>query len=362
MMGNIRLSKAFPEHSMAKVELTTSPSSLKVDYTPTENLRIILGGRSEFYNYPEDPVFSYQGIVNYSLNEDNILRFVTGKSFSGSFLSNTLLNNVNQLSAANGAVNVELTLNGNRNLDLLNNTLYELGYRGRFANSNVVLDVALFTQHFQDFNTNVIKTPSSFTFTPPFSLDIAQEIRFENLPLSVRQHGVTLALQANVLDSKLQLRPNFTIQKTRLFDYSPNYNDEGSYDQLRGALGLGTFDGSVNDTEDVDGEWTPSVFGGINAIYLPTSKLSFNVMSYYFSNHTSNSLAEKDSFNGEITEQAANAIDEKLLINVSASYKLVENASIFVNGYNLTDRKSAEMFGTDRLGRSFVIGLRANFN
>ncbi len=325
--------------------LTNFAPSVKVDLTPWEQWRFILGGRYDIFNYPEDGVFSYQGIVNYKPAERHLLRFVTGKSYNSSFLVPTLVSIQNQLNAS-----IRLNLEGNQNLDLVSNTLYEVGYRAKFAN-NSVLDIALFQQQFENFNTSIAQLPFFNPATGVLNLNFEQG----NLPLTAQQRGATISFQATLFDSKLQVRPNVTFQQTKLYDYSPYYNVEGAYDNPQFNFVLGEH---IDNVEDVDSEYTPDVFGGMNVIFNPIEKLNLNVSMYYFSAYAMDMNTELDFRTGQINNQAGRNIDGKLLLNANINYAVNKNFSLFVYGSNLLNNDSPEGFGADKLGFQAMGGLR----
>ncbi len=325
--------------------ITNFASSLKLELSPWEQWRFIVGGRYDKFNYPDEGVLSYQGIVNYNPSENHLFRFVTGRSYNSSFLGQTL---VDVLLPAQPGVN--LSLQGNTDLDLVNNTLYELGYRTRLT-PNTILDVALFQQQFEDFNATVTQLPTFDVATNTVTINLEQN----NLPLTVRQRGATVALQATLWDSKLQIRPNVTYQQTQLLDYSPYYNVEGAYDMPAVNFVLGEH---VDKVEDVDSEYTPDIFGGVNIIVNPVSKLNINISSYYFSSYVIDMNPEVVLGTGQIFNQDARNIDGKVLLNANINYAFTKNFSAFVYGNNLLNIDTPEGFGADRLGIQGMIGLR----
>ncbi|MFY0686841.1 MAG: TonB-dependent receptor [Cyclobacteriaceae bacterium] len=322
--------------------------SLKLDIKPMENLRLILAGRYDQFNYPDEGVLSYQAILNYKIADAHLLRLQTSKSSNGSFLLPTLINTVSPIGPG-----MTLTLNGNNNLALLSNTVYEVGYRTKVLD-NTVLDITAFSQRFDNFYSLILHTP---TFDPTTN---TVDFGFfnENLPLQVNQQGVTFALQTNFLDQKIQFRPNITIQRSDAVDYSPYYNMQGAYDQPQFGY---TLDGHRDDVEDIDVDFTPSVFGGLNIIGRPTSKLSIDLSGYYYGASTLHTQAESSFTTGAITNQPASSISGKFIMNANVNYNLANWASVFVNARNFTNQSAAEGFGTDRLGTSVMLGLKINY-
>ena len=194
--------------------------SLKIDAKLVEKLRLILAGRFDQFNYPKEGVFSNQAVLNYSPGEDHLFHLIAGRSYSGSFLLPTLINSRSEL-----APNIDVNLQGNNNLSLLSNTMYEFGYRTKIVN-NFIADFSAFTQTFSDFNNLILEGPE---FDPTIG-KTTFNFSFKNLPLEVKQQGVTVSVQGNLLDSKIQLRSHVTLQETKVENYSPYYNVKGAWD------------------------------------------------------------------------------------------------------------------------------------
>lgn len=318
-------------------------ASLKADYRPIEKLRIILAGRYDQFNYPNKGVMSYQAILNYKLNDNHILRAINSKSYNGSFLLPTLITTINEIGPG-----MQISLNGNENLDLANNTLFELGYRTKIK-ENTILDIALFHQHFQGFSTLIAKIPE---FDPSTST-MTFGYNYENLPLEVKQNGITIALQSSFFNNKLQIRPNITLQESKFENYSEYYNDQGAFGN--------TLDGHRDSTRNIDSEGTADWFGGLNIIYNPIPKLFIDISSYYFGDHVLHSAKESSFTTGAVEKQVGSDIKSKVLINLNVTYNLSDNLNVFINSRNLTNLKSAEGFGSDVTGVSVMGGLRFNY-
>ncbi|WP_162555617.1 TonB-dependent receptor plug domain-containing protein [Reichenbachiella versicolor] len=331
-----------------KASLNNIAGSLKLEATPTDKIRVVLVGRYDRFNYPDDGVFAYQGVLNYKLAENHLLRILTGKSYNGSFIIRTLVNTDDPLAGSRG----NFRFMGSKDLDLLSNTMYEVGYRTKF-NENMVFDVAFFSQRFTDFSTAIFQTPQ---FDPATGLTLS--MIYENLPLEVEQVGTTVSFQANLFENKLQIRPHMTWQATEAKNFSPNDNVEGARDNPETGT---VFEGHKNNTTDIDSEFTPSVWGGVNIISNPAKGLSISLSSYYYDSYKLNSLSEVDSDTGNISDFDGNKIKSKLRLNAYVSYSFFQSLKVFANCVNLTDQTAAESFGSDKLGRSFMIGLNLRY-
>src|SRR5690606_29713542 len=74
-----------------KATMYNYAASLKADYS-IGKFRFIGALRADKFKYPDDVYVSYQGMVNYKVNEKNHLRAVVAQSNSGSFIADTYLN------------------------------------------------------------------------------------------------------------------------------------------------------------------------------------------------------------------------------------------------------------------------------
>lgn len=318
--------------------------SLKIEAKPIEKLRIIAAGRYDKFNYPDKGVFSYQGIVNYSLNSKNISRFIASKSYNSSFLVPTLINSSNPI---NPTMNVVLA--GNKNLNLLSNNMLEIGHRIKIAN-NVIVDLAAFNQTFTNLNVLIFK---GVTVTNPPNMSF--NYFTENLPLKIVQNGLTVSAQSTFKDNKFQFKPSITIQNTRLKNYSPWYNEKGAYD-TRFPVPY-KFAPSKDSLVDVDSKSTPSLWFGFNVVVKPIEKLTIDVSGVYYDKYQLHMSSEINNQTGVITNQNGSNINSKIILNINLNYKLHKNLSAYLNVRNLLKQQSAEGFGSDRIGRSILLGL-----
>jgi len=321
-----------------EARLNDVAGSLKIEVYPIEKVRLILAGRYDKFTYPQKGVFSYQGILNYSFSENNVFRFVSGHSFNSSFFASTLMNQTNENPGFN------LHLQGNQNLKLMNNTMFEIGNRLKI-NDNLLVDIALFKQEFKDLPILIYTKNSIDNNTPTIHFET------ENIPLVIKQNGATISLQSSFAKGKIQFRPHLTLQETKLVNFSPYYNNSGVY-----ASGV-----SKDSTFNKKSPSTPTLWAGFNLILIPTQKLSFNVSGYYFSKYQLHLSSEVNTFTGAVTDQQGSFIASKFLLNLNIRYEIVTKINAFINIRNILNQKTAEGFGSDRLGTNFLLGLSFNY-
>ena len=318
-------------------------ASLKADYSLYRTLRIVLSTRYDRFNYPQKGVLSYHAAINYRLKEDHLLRLLAGRSYNGSFLVPTFVNTKSMISP-----NVQLKLNGNSDLKLLSNTMFELGYRYKFK-KNVVFDVAGFIQQFSGFHNLVLHQPEFDKENEIWTYNYFTE----NLPLKIEQQGITLSAKVDLFNSKIQFKPHVTIQSTMAKHYSPYYNDKGAWDSP-----TNTIKGHRDSTYSEKGEFTPSIWGGYSFVVRPNKRCSWSFSSYYFTSSILHQANETDLTNGKIIDQKGSEIKSKITFDTHFRYKICNGLSASATIKNITNRNSAEGFGSDLLGRVFLIGLQ----
>lgn len=371
--------------------------SVRGDYSPLDNLRLIAALRLDKYDFVEDPYMSYQFVGSFKINEDNIIRALYSKANRGAFLGdlhanfkNPILINepvgvipeadYNMFKAylnidPNTAPLVPLlpeqvvvfstfnqyyigTTNSNRNLDLMSMQQAEIGWRGKLT-SNIQVDVEAFHSVSDDFDALVSYAYSDTSYysltdltgiagmenqmTPfPSHLQFEDSLFYENLSLRARQFGISATLNISVND-KMLVKAFGTYQQTNLEKHK----------LLTGDL------------VDREHENTPSFFGGLSAMYVPTSKLDLFLGSYIYTSQVYNRYWRALSSAPEAVEEAmGNAedkIDAKVILNARVAYEVFSGSKIFVEGKNLLFNDSREFGFADRPGTLIMGGIQVDF-
>ena len=298
---------------------------LKGEYYLLANWRLIAAVRADKFETPDDLYVSYQFASTYKIKDKFLVRAVHARSNSGAFIANTFLN-VHADRQGN-----EFNVIGNPNLDLIRNTMSEVGFRAQLS-SILQVDLAVFTQKLE--NLNEIVTVEA-ELQPDNSVNITQQ--FVNLPVKGFQNGFTLS--ANYVPmNKLQLKPFITVQKTKVKDLPKD---------ARVSL--------TNVLEEDDHKSTPAFYGGAFVNYLATRKLNLNLTAYYFGDHTLYHSADNTR------ASTVGEIDGKLLLNSKVTFNIMEKLNVYLNVRNILGNDSREHYGTDRIGRSYFLGASYNF-
>lgn len=226
-----------------------------------------------------------------------------------------------------------------------------MGYRSKLSKSST-FDISFFQQNFSNFNHPVLQTPEFNSSTG--KVDLIYET--ENLDLKVKQQGVTIALQANLISSKIQIRPHLTIQNTTAENYTPYYNVKGAFD----SPGY-TLEGHIDTSYTLNENFTPAVWGGFNLIVKPKENLFINLSCYYYDSYNIHMGSEGSFLTGEIKNQEGSNIESKYRVNINTTYNFTETFSLFLNGRNIFNQGAPEGFGSDYLTRLILIGAKINY-
>ncbi len=296
--------------------------SLQVDYDLSDDWRVVVAGRLDHFTGKNRNYFSYQLTSTYGIADDWIVRFSHSKSSI----------------STNWAKNFF----GDADLRLASMNMTEVGLRGQIGNK-LSLDVDIFNQNLKNTSLYMVTALDFTSDTPEVTL------RYENLPMTSHQYGLTLSMNY-VATTKFHLKPFVTFQTTRVKDRPIAAINSLPYDPVTNPTNIYT-------TEDGQNRSTPSVYGGLVANYEPIRKLRIDVNTYFFSNHTlySDSDLVRDPVSG------VNNIDGKVLLNAKVGYNLFDDLDLYVNGRNLIGATSREFYGGDNTSRSILLGISYNF-
>lgn len=332
-----------------KATMYNYAGSIKADYT-LGKLRFIGAVRGDKFKYPNDLYLSYQGLINYKLNDQNNFRLVVAESNSGSFISDTYLNNSVAIPPSDFMpFTTKINLLGNKDRNLVKNRLYEIGYRLK-ALSNLQFDLAIFQQKADGFSSRVRQAPQ-MDFVAG-TVDINMQVA--NIDKEAVQNGVTLAVNWVSLKNTLNIKPFVTLQKTEWLNYSPYYiTPEAAEADSKPNY-------STQTQSDVESKATPKVYGGFYANYAPTGKWNINLNGYLMSEYEIFTANTSETQQAPYTEFPASYLDGKFILNAKLGYQITKSLNLFVSARNAFNEDGREYFGTDKIGAMYLGGL--NFN
>jgi iron complex outermembrane recepter protein len=300
--------------------INTAAGFIRSDINITDKWRVLAGLRADKFSTHDNAYLAYELASTYKLNETNLIRFAVTRSNSGSFIGNNYLK---YIIPAGPSTNVVIT--GTKNLSLFTVNMIELGYRSQLS-KNFQLDLDVFRQAATDYSAIVTET--------------ALTRSFQSLPTTATQVGATLSLNY-VPNDKIQIKPFVTVQHTETYDLPS------------------AFVGANSPTltySDKKHESTPSVYGGYYINYKISSKLAFNLNGYYFAAHR-----QYDSSDPTFTSSVGD-ISSKVLLNAKLNWSVTNKINLFLNGRNVTNNKTREVFGTDHTGGIYLAGASVNLN
>jgi iron complex outermembrane receptor protein len=247
----------------------------------------------------------------------------------------------------------EYTVRGNKDLDLLNSTMVELGYRSKLR-SNVSMDIEGYYTRTENYTAMI---QGATTMTPEnYPVVATTAATIENIPLLVEQLGTSISL--NIVLNKVQIKPFVTFQKTTLNDYSPYFSTSNA---VPGANNEGDpVNHNVNSGKGTETKhkFTPKAYGGAYVNYAIHTKLNINLCTYWFSSQT---FYQMDNITYKDGKHGVGDIAGKLIVNAKIQYKPIDGLSIFVNGKNLLNKSSVEYYRGDKTSLMVLGGVSFEF-
>ncbi len=239
--------------------------SLRLDYK-VGNFRVIGAFRSDKTRMPDKWNPSWQLAANYSINDNNFIRFVYGRANRSGCLINTTAKyqwlRTNMLPA-------RIVFQGNGDADLVHIDNIELGYRWR-PTQNILLDAEVFYSLSEDYGA-LMSDKSMFAISTD---DLAQALisgvamqdkltpeqiggglvypkmetraylKYNNLPFKVKQMGISLNMDY-IISSKLIAKLNINAQQTTIDNYYM-YNRNASLATQLGAATQALYKGILS--------------------------------------------------------------------------------------------------------------------
>jgi iron complex outermembrane recepter protein len=339
--------------------METYAASLTTEYIGlNDRLRIIGGSRIDRFTYPKKNLWSYEFAASFKVSEAHMVRAVASRAYRSSSILNTYTNLIAFApSTQQGVLANVYNYQGNRNLDILNSTMYELGYRGKLA-QNFTVDVEAYATRTQNFDGLIIgETRMQPT---PVGVFVHTHFPVMNLPFHVWQQGVTASV--NYVNKSFQIKPFVTFQRTTLYNYSVYPFLPESANQPKNGMNAQENNIYSGEGSVTNHKFTPSAFGGAFINYQVSSKFNVNLNPYFFAHHTFYHNEHLVRLDGQY---GAGHIPSRLFMNASLSYSPIKQVSFSLTGRNLlTSRAQAnarEHYNSDRMGRMLLIGATFNY-
>lgn len=317
--------------------LTNTAVSLRLDYYPFENWRLIAAARLDKFSVPEDEYLSYQFATTYKINENNLVRAVVSRSNSGAFLGSMLLDIDVEFPIQGLPMPGKVSFQGDPTLILFTLDLIEAGYRKRVS-ENLELNIDLYRQIGKNFfaQVNHVIPPGYFPF-------VSKNVIIENLETVAKQTGVSISMNY-VASSKFQLKPFFTYQNTTV-ENQPTGLNVPEVDDVN----------NIENTINEDHASTPNFYGGFYMNWSPVAKLNVNLNPYFMSSY------KMYHANDLMSDTTIGEIDGTFLLNAKVSYQVLNDLRIYVNVRNLFSDDNPQFYGTDIVKPMILGGVSFKF-
>jgi len=322
----------------------TFAGMLRIDSNPFQGLRVVGSIRADNFDLPEKTYVSYQTAVTYAIDNNNLIRAVYGKANRAPILTDVFLNNRVPLGNF-GGFNTILSLQGNKNLELVKGIMYEIGYRSNLSKS-LQLDFELYYRENSNYTDNVL-SPTEFDFATG---TITFPYQITNLSVQANQTGATLSMLFN--SNNINFKPFISYQRTNLVDFSPYKNTAGVDSVNLANFGIPPNPSTMNiDTKSTAiHEATPQIVFGFTGNYT-LNKFNINLQGYYLSAQNISLSFSPESI----------GIDPKLLLNLTMRYLYKKRYNFFVSGHNLTANNALEAPGGSTIASSIFFGIDFQF-
>ncbi len=330
-------------------EIISKSVFLRGEYKLLDNkLRLIAGASTNTFNYPDSTYLAYNFAATYKINSKHLLRAGYSTAPRSSNVFDTYVDQALVLQQIGDKNFIEVAIVGNKNLKLLTANTLEIGYRGNIS-PRLFVEVELFDVSGKNYSVPVQSHP----IIEMDGVDTVHETPhiLTNLPLTLKQYGITVSFVYN--SKKLQLKPFVTIQQTNTKNYAPFVNTPDA--NVPGAAQHNIYSGMGTTTKLKS---TPTVFGGVSANYILTSKVNINMSAYYYSSQTYQHLANI-LFNDNV--RGIDHINAKFILNANISYTPVKRVHFSVSAKNILNDKSREFFHTDQVPFMAFAGVNFDF-
>ncbi|SMO45918.1 iron complex outermembrane recepter protein [Saccharicrinis carchari] len=362
----------------------------RLDYNPTEKIRLVAALRAEKYEVPDKIIPSYQFISSYKINENNLLRAVYSRANQSTFVVDAYSS---YIWSSEGLSSPEyIHFMGNPDPSMMTMDMLEIGFRTR-PTRKILIDIEAFYNKAKDYSALMPDSMRTVVYSDPTTIAPVTSVYESYRPLDLKSKQYGLSISADmVLSEKLILKAHMTYQKStvdnfqdaNMFDianrqgnaYIPGMTDDImqyiTYVQSGGTMGSNippqpSYSSAIQPDpstfkDDVDNEAIPSFWGSVALTYKPTAKLSVNAQAYYYDKY--NLYTMYDAQESRLALGNLNytgSMEAKFLLNAKVSYKVNDKVNLFVNGRNILNNDKQEYIFMDNIGSLYFAGFNVSF-
>ncbi len=322
-------------------EITTKAVSVRAEYRPDEQWRIIGAVRADQYSTPDNTEISSQLSVGYTASENLHYRFNYGRSHRAPFMLDIFQDSA--FTTPNGLL---FELKGSQTLDPLTTETIELGVRYNLAEDKQ-FEAEIFQAKNQDYSD------VQLLFAGPDGEYFRTTGQYANLPVTPTLLGLTLSYNQLIGDSAY-FKAFVTFTDTKVKDHiqqpeSPPVGDAPDGGPPPGGPPPGPPEGlPPQNLVDLDESATPTYYGGFIVNYT-LKQWNFNLNVYAYDSHNMTHVIDDDS------------IKAKVIYNFKMAYRLTPKAKVYLNLRHLNDSNENEFLYTDNIGRRISLGFNMDF-
>lgn len=319
-------------------DMTTKAASIRADYRPDDNWRVIAALRADKYDTPDTTELSSQLSVSYKASKDLHWRFNYGRSSRAPFMLDTFQDS--SFTTPNGLL---FELLGNQDLEPLNTTTYEAGVRYNLSDTQQ-FEAELFrakNQNYSDVELLFAGQDGAFFRTTG---------QYSNLPIEPTITGLTLSYN-HFFSQNTYLKAFLTLTDSKIKDHiqqpdAPPAPPEGEGPQDAPPGPPPELPAPV--LVDLDDSATPGYYGGFMVNHRHKN-WNFNLNVYAFEGHEMTHVIDDQTINS------------KVIANMTVRYHLSRETKLYFSAKNIGNSQSNEFLYTDNNGRQFSVGVDMSF-
>ncbi len=365
-----------------KVNLENYAASLRFDYKPVNQIRLVAALRAEKYNIPDKWMPSYQFSASYKINENNLLRAVYSRANQSTFLLNAYSDYTWDRSEFSSSPSY-VYFGSNEDPDMMIMDMFELGFRTR-PSKRLLIDVEAFYNKSKDYSALMPDSMVTNVYNESYAIDPTSTLytSYQTLDIEGTQLGISVSADV-ILSEKLIMKAHATFQKTTVdnfMDYSrdqiatlqgaeitssitdaiTNYYTTGTPPNAK--YSSDTQPSSEEYKDDYDNEAIPSFWGSLSLSYKPIEKLEITAQSYYYGDYNIYTQYDNDADRVALSSlQYTGEMDGKFTLNAKVNYQLSDHINVYLNGRNILDNDKQEYIYMDKIGGIYLAGFNINF-
>ncbi len=345
LLSGSMLGQVTSEAANVERQIRTFNLSLFTEYQPYSQLRFIVGGRADYYEFNKKTAYSYEFATTYRHNKDNLFRFDVAQSTRSPFIIETYMDvNVWGMailrkpeSTISDTVPFITQYSGNKDLDFISQLNTEIGWRRKLT-SKIEIDMEFFFAHITDMTAMINEMELVFDEEEQKPSYVLNKMQYKNIKnVDAHQLGFNLSVIYNPIED-ISIRVYGMWQKTNL---EIDNAGEEYREQIRW-----------------ENKSTPTLTLGTELNWKFAENWNFNANYYYMSKQEFAGLTNNELGYGglEKTKPYYDTINSTNVLNFTVRGKVY--GDIWLSGSARNILQKAKQYGfTDNIGASYLIGI-----